>query len=361
MLDFTAALYLGFRHPLRALRPWSQLTPGAPAALGEGPKAAALAAHLARLLGCERAVLARSTLHLSWDLFGVLAQEGVAFLPDEGAYPVLRWGVERAAGRGVPVYPFPHGDVAALQRLVSRRANGLRPVVVCDGVCHCCGCTAPLVAYAACVRRAGGLLVVDDTQAVGLLGHSPSPAAPYGQGGGGSLSWSGVNGPDLLVISSLAKSFGAPVAVLAGSNAWVQRFTRQSETRVYCSPPSAADLHAAEHALRLNAQQGDSLRRHLAQRVRYFQQRLADQGLAATGGLFPVQTLQLDERQEPQQVYGQLLQAGLRTILRQSGVDGRPRISLIITARHTPPQLAQAAATLAQVLQATPQPQGEHG
>jgi hypothetical protein len=30
MLDFTSALYLGFRHPNRSLRPWSQFTTGVP-------------------------------------------------------------------------------------------------------------------------------------------------------------------------------------------------------------------------------------------------------------------------------------------------------------------------------------------
>jgi hypothetical protein len=69
-------------------------------------------------------------------------------------------------------------------------------------------------------------LVIDDTQALGILGHSPGPHAPYGKGGGGSLQWAGIGGPDVLVVSSLAKGFGAPVAVLAGSEATVEMSLR---------------------------------------------------------------------------------------------------------------------------------------
>ncbi len=118
-----------------------------------------VAAQVAQLQGCEQAVLARSTLHLCWDLFGLLAQEKVALFLDRGAYPTAAWGVERAAGRGVPVQTFAHNDVAALQRHLRRRARGLRPVVVSDGLCRCCGCAAPLADYVECAERAGGWLI----------------------------------------------------------------------------------------------------------------------------------------------------------------------------------------------------------
>ena len=113
MLDFTSALYLGFRHAHDALRPWAQLTTGRPAALEPAPEAVALAQDLARLLGCERAVLAPSTLHLFWDLFDVLARDRIAIYTDAGTYPIARYGVERAAAKGVPTSSFLSHDPAA--------------------------------------------------------------------------------------------------------------------------------------------------------------------------------------------------------------------------------------------------------
>src|SRR5258708_5808095 len=100
MLDFTSVLYPGFRHAHSTLRPWAQLTTGRPAALEPAPEALALEQDLAQLLGCERAVLAPSTLHLFWDLIDVLTRDHVAIYTDAGTYPTARWGVERAAAKG---------------------------------------------------------------------------------------------------------------------------------------------------------------------------------------------------------------------------------------------------------------------
>ena len=142
MLDFTSALYLDLRHAHGALQPWAQLTTGRPAALEPAPKAVALAQDLARLLGCERAVLAPSTLHLFRDLFDVLARDRIAIYTDAGTYPIARYGVERAAREGRADIIFPVHDPAALASLLQRdRATGRRPVVVTDGLCTATGRT----------------------------------------------------------------------------------------------------------------------------------------------------------------------------------------------------------------------------
>jgi 8-amino-7-oxononanoate synthase len=336
MLDFTSALYLGLRHAGRSLRPWAQLTTGAPAALVAPPGACAVANALAALQGCQRGTLVPSTLHLFWDLFGMLPNHGVAIYISGGTYPIARWGVERAAARGVPVRSFPHHDAGALWRQLQCDASRqLRPVVVADGLCPDCGAPAPVAAYLESVRAFGGLLILDDTQALGVLGYSPGPDAPYGQGGGGLLPWSGMGGPDVLVGSSLAKGFGVPVAVLAGSETMIGRFKAKSETRVHCSPPSLAVIHAADRALAVNRRCGAALRLRLTQRVGYFRWRLSALGLSATGGPFPVQTLAPIPGVDARALYERLLHQGIRTVLR-GGCHGRRRyLSFLLTARHT--------------------------
>jgi 8-amino-7-oxononanoate synthase len=101
-LDFTSALYLGCRHAHGALRPWAQLTTGRPAALERAPEAERIAAALAQLMRLERAALAPSTLHLYWDLFDVLARDGIAIYADASGYPIARWGIERVTAKGDP-------------------------------------------------------------------------------------------------------------------------------------------------------------------------------------------------------------------------------------------------------------------
>jgi len=206
MLDFTSALYLGFHHAHHTLRPWAQLTTGRPAALEAAPQAEPVAQSLARLLRCERAALAPSTLHLYWDLFDLLARDRIAIYADEGTYPIARWGIERAAAKGVRTAIFPTHDSAALETLLHRdRQRGCRPVVVTDGVCPGTGRTAPLPDYLSLAQQWDGYLVVDDTQALGILGKDPAQEAPYGRGGAGTPAWHGVEGPELIMGSSLAK------------------------------------------------------------------------------------------------------------------------------------------------------------
>ena len=257
MLDFTSALYLGMRHAHETLQPWAQLTTGRPAALEPLPEAESVARALARLWRCERATLGPSTLHLFWDLFDVLARNRIAVYVDAGIYPIARWGVERAAAKGVPTATFRTHDPTALEAILHRyRGLGRRPVVVTDGLCPATGRTAPLPQYLKLVRAQDGYLVVDDTQALGILGRDPGRTAPYGRGGAGTLAWRGIDGPELIVGSSLAKGFGAPLAALAGDARVISTFEDLSSTRIHCSPPSLAAIAAASRALAVNERRG---------------------------------------------------------------------------------------------------------
>lgn len=362
MLDFTSALYLGMCHASSSLRPWPQLTRGVPAALATPSISTRVAREVAALLGCEQAVLSPSTLHLFFDLFGLLPASKVIIYMDNGIYPIGRWGVERAAGRGAVVRVFPHNDADALLRLLKRDAHQRkRPVIVTDGWCPTSGQFAPAADYFDLAAKFGGRLIIDDTQALGIFGQAPSLVAPYGHGGGGILRWYGIAGPQVLIISSMSKGFGAPIAALAGSEHTVRWFKEHSDTLQHCSPPSLAGVHAAEQALSLNHRYGETLRLHLAGLVRHFRNRLARAGFCASGGIlgdilgdiFPFQTLSpaasssIHRGRQPrrltyhayihaQDLHQQLLRLGIKTVLRQGRQQGEGgRISFLITARHS--------------------------
>jgi len=343
MLDFTSALYLGLRHPSWCLKPWKQLTTGRPAALIAAPSHVGVAKAAASLVGCERATLGSSTLHLFWDLFGML-REGTAIYMDAGVYPIGRWGVERAAARRIPVQIFSHHDGEALRRALERSdTHRPRPVVVvADGFCAGCGQPAPITAYLEIIQQRGGLLVLDDTQALGILGNSPCTETPFGTGGGGSLRCHNVSHSGVLLISSLAKAFGAPLAMLAGSDAMVRTFEAKSETRMHTSPPSRAAIHAAQRALETNHAHGDKLRQHLAQLVRRFRRRLGQIGLQTIGASFPVQTLGPLTEINAETLHQRLLRSGIRTVLHRAHTVGKPKVSFLITAGHAPNDIDRA-------------------
>jgi 8-amino-7-oxononanoate synthase len=351
VLDLTSALYLGMRHPSAALRPWDALTLGKPAALGTQSESGSVARMLAELQGSERAVLAPSTLHLFWDLFTLLAESGMSIYLDAGAYAIARWGAERAAARGAAVRRFAHHDASAVRHRIARdRPSGAAPVIVTDGFCPICGRAAPLGEYLGIVEREGGYLVVDDTQAIGVLGHGASAGLPYGRGGGGSLAHHGIASRRAIAGSSLAKGFGVPLAVLAGSNELVRQFARRSETAVHSSPPSLATLRAAEHALAVNRMCGDALRARLAARVRRFHDGLRRLGIPVFGGAFPVQTVRPARAVE--EVQHELLERGLRTAPIRDCRGGPARIAAIVTALQRPSDIDRAVGIIAQTVMA---------
>lgn len=342
MAGFTSALYLGLAHGSGDLRPWPRLTAGAPAALVPPAGSRSVARRLAQLAGTEAATLGVSTLHLFWDLFGQLRRQPARILADRHLYPVGRWGIERASAAGVPVSSFAHHDAEALSRALesSRR---LRPVIVTDGLCPDCGRVPPLDLYLALAEQHGGWLLVDDSQSLGLLGRNPGPGRPYGLGGGGSPAFCGISSPRLLCLSSLAKSFGVPLAMLAGSKEAVRSFLEQSETLVYSSPPSVASIRAAEAALDFNHERGDDMRARLAERVARFRRGLRE------GGLSPVQNIRIPAGLDPVAVWRRLQALGVQAVLRQGKCRPGPFLTFLLRADQSPEEIDQAVRALARI------------
>ncbi|KQU74608.1 MULTISPECIES: aminotransferase class I/II-fold pyridoxal phosphate-dependent enzyme [unclassified Rhizobacter] len=347
MLDFTSVLYLGLRHPLGSGRPWAALSLGRPAALQSPPGAAALARELAALQGCEAATLLPSTLHLFWDLFGLLARPGTVICVEAGTYAIARWGIERAAARGAAVRGFAAADADGLERLAAAVAGaGQRLLIVCDGFRPGRERQSPIARYAATAARHGGCLVLDDTQALGVLGRA----------GGGSLRRHAIEGAPVVVGASLAKGFGVPLAVLSGSAAALRWFEARSQTRVHASPPSLAAIESARHALALNRRCGDTLRARLLQRVRQFRHQLAALRLRCSGGAFPVQSLAPLPGVDMPALHAALLQHQVRTVLHADGVPAQARLSFVITAAHTAACIERAVQALVQALAALRRP-----
>jgi 8-amino-7-oxononanoate synthase len=352
MLDFTSSLYLGLRHASHSLAPWTDLTTGKPAALSASPCAATIASELAELQGCESAMLFPSTLHLFFDLFETLRQEGVQVYVDSGAYPIAGWAVERIQALGVSVRRLPHFDVdAACEKIAKDARSGRRPVILADGYCVTCGRLAPLRSYLDNVIPRRGYVVLDDTQALGIWGRHQGPHQPYGKGGGGSLQCHDIRSSRIVVGGSLAKGFGVPIAVLSGSASFIQRLERCGETRVHASPPSLAALNAAKRALAVNASRGDVLRRRLALLVSHFRGRLRGVGLRLPPGLFPVQALAVPCNADPVRLREDLASHGITAAI-VSGCDGAAsaRLVFVITAKHQPRDIERASAILEAVL-----------
>lgn len=233
MLDFLSCAYLGLRHASSELSGWPALTTGRPAALGGAALADLAARELAHLQGMEDGIAAASTLHLAVDIFTLGLPSDAELHWDAHVYPVWRVALDLARRKTCMLLP-PHDPDALARRLV---VGGGRPVLVTDSYCVECGRPAPLDAYLALLHRHHGLLVVDDTQGLGVFG-APGLEV-FGDGGRGIPAAQGIAGdPALLLIASLAKAFSAPMAVLSGASALLAPL-RNGLSRLHSSPPQS--------------------------------------------------------------------------------------------------------------------------
>ncbi|HEY1610102.1 MAG TPA: aminotransferase class I/II-fold pyridoxal phosphate-dependent enzyme [Paraburkholderia sp.] len=325
MLDFASALYLGMRHPSAQTGGYDALTTGTPAALASAPLANQLAARAAALQGCEAGVVAPSTLHLAVDVFDRLGRTH-ALIADDALYPVTRWGLQRVMGLGVPVDWFRHGDCADLTRRILQRRLAKPPAVIADAT-SADGAPAPLARYLALVRGHGGLVAIDQSQLLGLLGERASPAHPWGFGGGGVLRHAALDPFEpILLIASWAKAFGAPLATLCGPLALVGAIARDAPTQTHCSAASQSAMLAAMNALAINEQRGDALRATLLQRISRLERglrwlaRTRVPDLRALRRQHPLQQLRLGSAERTLALHAGLRASGLRTaLLRECG------------------------------------------
>jgi len=349
VLDFTSSLYLGLRHPSHELGGWRSLTTGRPAALGEFTEAKPLARRIAALTGTAAAIAVTSALHGLVDVLEAVVRPGATLVGlDAASYALAQIAVERVSGQGTAVVSLTHFDPGAAEQLATDHPDR-RLVLVTDGFCPGCGRFAPVTDLLSIAGRTGGVVVIDDTQALGIAGKDPSPTDPYGRGGGGTLQRLGVpESGGIVIVASLAKAFGAPLATIAGPESVIDDINLRGTTRLHASPPALTALRAAAAALHSNAHDGDQRRRRLARRVQMFRDELRSHGLVRIdGGPFPVQAIP---------VVGDKTALSNVRLLRDEGIAAVPirrrcrtgaAVALLFRSDHTPAAARLAANALA--------------
>jgi 8-amino-7-oxononanoate synthase len=316
-VDATSALFLGLRHGGVA---WPQLTTGVPAALREPAAARRVGRLAAGLHGADAGLVARSALHALVDVLGGLPRRGDVIALDAAGYPLARWAARLATENGVVVRSYPHHHPP---RPVGRG----RLFVVTDGWCAGCGRPAPLGALRDRARDGHGTLVVDDTLALGVLGAGPG----FGDGSG-TLHWCGLDHSDVVVVASLAKAFGAPLAVITGAVGTIEAL-RAGYNRVHSSPPSAADLAAAEAALLDPA--GCAARRHrLFGHVLALRAGLRAAGVPVHGLPFPVVSVPFPDVSRARAAWRRMRAAGVRGLVQTPGCRRGALLSVLLRADH---------------------------
>lgn len=223
------------------------------------------------------------------------------------------------------MHRYPHGDTAALARLLEK-TPARRRLIVTDTVFSMDGDVAPLADLLALAERFDAWLLVDDAHGFGVLG-------PQGRG---ALAEAGLQSDRLILMGTLGKAAGVAGAFVAGAHTLVEWLKQKSRAYIFttAAPPLLAHtllaaLDLIEHGNALRAQL-DSLR-----------QRLQDGAHLARWQLLPsrtaIQPIMIGDNAEAMAVARQLWDEGIWVpAIRPPTVPaGTARLRISLSAAHT--------------------------
>ena len=209
LLDLASNDYLGLaRHPevvaaaAAAARRFGAGATGSRLVTGTMSVHLELEQALAERMGAESALVFSSGYLANLGAVTTLAGPGTLVVSDGGNHASL---IDACRLSRAEVEVVPHGNVEGVDALLSRHPG--RAVVVTDAVFSVDGSLAPLTELHDVVRRHGGVLLVDEAHALGVLG-------PTGEGACAAVGLD--REPDVVRTVTLSKSLGAQGGAVLG-------------------------------------------------------------------------------------------------------------------------------------------------
>src|SRR5262249_19309481 len=169
---------------------------------------------LAAFLGAPTTLVFPSISLLHIGVLPLLAGHDGVILKDAEAHHSIHEACLRAQANGTEWVPFPHGDVAQLERKLARQRPGRTKVIATDGVYSMGSSHPPLVEHARLARKYNALLYVDDAHGFGIIGENPDADLPYGHRGNGMVRHFGLDycSDRIVYVAGLSKSFSSYAA-----------------------------------------------------------------------------------------------------------------------------------------------------
>jgi glycine C-acetyltransferase len=344
LLNFASSDYLGLsQHPavkkaaVQAIEQWGVGLASPRMAAGTLPLHAELEKELAKFLGTGDALVFPSGYHANTGLFESLLSDRDYLFCDELVRPSMADGIRLCRAR---VYSYRNQDMEHLEdRLRRSRAARFR-IIATDGVFPLSGLTANLREIYGLAAKYNALVVVDDSQGVGVVGEN----------GRGTHDALGLGDRIDLVSGTFGAALGGGAGGFVAGRREVVTWLRQ-KSRAYLSstalPPVA--VAAALESLSLLRSE-PQLKEQLEMNVKMFRDALAEHGLWTAEGDHPAVAVLIRHAVAAQRLTDFLYRKGVFCVGFCHPVvpEGAARIRAQITVRHTQKALSQAADAFAE-------------
>ncbi|MDR1349722.1 MAG: 8-amino-7-oxononanoate synthase [Zoogloeaceae bacterium] len=227
---------------------------------------------------------------------------------------------------------YPHGDMAALERLLSKSAAKTK-VIVSDAVFSMDGDLAPLPDLFRLAERFDAWLVIDDAHGFGVLGAE----------GRGSLACCGIRPhPRILLMATLGKAAGVGGAFVAGSKLAIEYLLQKARSYIFTTAQPPAIAVAATKSLEI-IQADEARRAHLQALIRQLRAGCAALPWRLLPSVTAIQPLMLGENDKALALSRQLWRRGLwvAAIRPPTVPPGTARLRISLSAAHREEDVAK--------------------
>jgi 8-amino-7-oxononanoate synthase len=235
---------------------------------------------------------------------------------------------------------FPHLDLEFLKKELQRNTadSGIRVIVV-ESIFSMEGDRAPLTDLAYLAERYGAELIVDEAHAIGVRGP----------GGSGLVAEAGLSGRVLATVHTCGKALASAGAFVCGSQNLRTFLINKARTFIFNTalPPYFASQVSAGMKL---AKDGDAARIRLVQLSDFLRRELRENGFYVAGVQSQIVPIVLGLNDAAMQ-YADFLRGrgfGVRAIRPPTVPEGKARLRISVTAKHSEDVLAEFVFALVQ-------------
>jgi glycine C-acetyltransferase len=286
---------------------------------------------LSDFLGTEDTLVFASGYHATTGLFESLVSERDYLFCDAQVQPSVADGIRLCRAK---VFPYRSRDLNDLEDRLRRSRSARFRLIVTDGIFPLEGATAPLEEICKLAERYEAMVVVEDGQALGVLG-------PHGKGTPGLLR---VASRVDLVSGSFSHALGGTGGFASGRKEVITWLRQKSRPYLSSSALTPAAAAAALKALEMASGQ-PRLRTQLRGKLELFKNALQEERLTLVGSDHPTVSVMLRDAVTTQKIADLLYRKGVFAMGFCHPVvpEGSARIRAQVTVSHTDEALQKAA------------------
>jgi glycine C-acetyltransferase len=238
---------------------------------------------------------------------------------------------------------FKHKDVQDCERILQEHSDFPgKKLIITDGVFSMDGDIAPLPQLCDLAEKYGGIMMVDDAHASGVLGR----------GGRGTIDHFNCHGRVHIQVGTLSKAIGAMGGYVCGSRDLIDFLYLRARPFLFSTshPPATAAACMAAFSL-LDSAAGEKLVKKLWGNTKLFKRELKKRGFQFKASETPIVPIHVGDAAKAFEFSTKLFAAGVfaPAVGYPTVAEGKARLRAIVSAGHKKEQLVKAADILAEV------------